>query len=292
VLKPFTPQQLHQPQAVSATRRHRDPSHRIAVSYTRRGGACLSVVHGNLDGQRVATGDLPVPLKETDMSEAADDDQPRFAEVVHTQEQLTELFEEKAHTWRYAGFVSVLVQRRAALQPRLRDHLLAYARPTGERARDGVEVAQFVIDSMHDLGQIAEQLTSFMRSPAFVAIVCEPHDEATADAQSVMQTAMRLIDYYERFLALSERARGLAAPADYAELLNNCARLADTGLDAFHNFIDEFVARVAAMPALLIAADGADIKGEPVVLHIEADDELLETIVQQLRTIADDAAYT
>jgi hypothetical protein len=67
-----------------------------------------------------------------------------------------------------------------------------------------------------------------MRSPAFVAVVCSPHDEATADTESVFQAAMRLMDFYERFLVLAERSRGLAAPSDYSDLLNNCARLPDT----------------------------------------------------------------
>lgn len=224
------------------------------------------------------------------MTETPDDgEQPRFAEVVHTQDELTELFEEKLPNWRYAGFVSVLVQRRAALQPRLRDHLLAYARPTGERVRDGVAVAQFAVDSLNDIEQILLQLTDFMRSPAFVAVVCSPHDEATAETEPVFQAAMRFMDFYERLLVLAERARGLAAPSDYRELLNNCARLPDTSLDTFHNFIDRFVERVAEMPAILIAA-GGEVEGEPMVLDFELDQELLDTIVEQVREIADDAA--
>ena len=200
----------------------------------------------------------PNPVKGNDMSETSnDEEQPRFAEVVYTQDELTALFEEKAPNWRYAGFVSVLVQRRADLQPRLRDHLLAFGRPTGERVRDGMAVGQFVIDSMHDIDQLLQQLNDFMRSPAFVAVVCSPHDEETADTESVFQAAMRLMDLYERFLVIAERARGLAAPSDYSDLLNNCARLPDTSLEGFHNFIDRFVERVAEMPAILIpqAAD-------------------------------------
>ena len=85
-------------------------------------------------------------------------------------------------------------------------------------------------------------------------------DEATADTESVFQAAMRLMDLYERFLVLAERARGLAAPSDYSDLLNNCARLPDTSLEGFHNFIDRFVGRVAEMPAILIAAGGGQVE--------------------------------
>lgn len=224
------------------------------------------------------------------MSEAADNDEPRFAEVVHTTEELNDLFEEKAHNWRYAGFVSVLVQRREFAQSRVRDHLLAYAKPTGERARDAAAVGQFVIDALHDMGQIAGDLTEFMQTPAFVAIMCSPHDEETADAGSVQHAAMRLMDFYDRFLVFSERARGLATPSEYRDVLNNVARLSDLGLTGFHNFIDRFVERVAEMPAILLAAGGGHVQGEPVVLKIDSDEELLDTIVEQLRRIADEAA--
>jgi hypothetical protein len=219
-----------------------------------------------------------------------DDEQPRFAEVVHTSGELDDLFIGKAHNWRYAGFVSVLVQRRASVQSRLRDHLFAYAKPTGERARDGREVAQFVIDSLQDYSQIAHQMTEFMQSPPFVAIICSPHDEASADAESVHHAAMRLMDFYDRILAFSERARGLAAPSDYSDLLNNVALLADSGLNGFQGFIDEFVERVAEMPAILLAAAGGQVKGEPIVLAVESPTELIDTIVDQLKAIADEAA--
>lgn len=244
-------------------------------------------------GQRVTKGDPPDPSKEPVMSETPDNDQPRFAEVVHTDEALNELFEKKDHNWRYAGFVSVLVMRRAALQPRLRDHLFAYAKPTGERARTGREVAQFVMDALRDHGQIAQQMTDFMCSPAFVAVVCSPHDEATADAEPVYQAAMRMMDFYERFLTMSERSRGLAAPSEHGDLLNNCARLSDMGIDGFNSFIDRFVDRVAEMPAIILNAGGGEVEGEPIVLEIKTDQELLDTIVDQLQKIAendDDAA--
>lgn len=225
------------------------------------------------------------------MPEAADDEeQPCFAEIVYTEEELAALFADKHHNWRWAGIVSVLVQRRAALQPRLRDHQLDYAQPTGERARDGMAVSQFVIDSLHDVGQLAEQLTDFMRSPAFAAVFGEPEDEATADPEGIRHAGNRLMDFYERLLALAERARGLAAPAEFRELLNNTAHVVDTSLDGFHKFIDEFVVRVEGMPALLLAANGEHVVAEPMVLHFELDQELLDEIVEQLREIADEAA--
>ncbi|WP_099021697.1 hypothetical protein [Mycolicibacterium palauense] len=222
------------------------------------------------------------------MSEDArpsDDDQPKFAEVVHTTEELNELFAAKDHNWRYAGFVSVLVQRRDLANSRVRDHLFRFAKPTGERARDSREVGQFVVDAMQDYAQLIQQMEDFMFSGPFVAIMCSPHDEASADAEAVYHCAMRLMDFYDRILAFSERARGLAAPSTYADLLNNVALLSDSGIDGYHRFIDEFVQRVAEMPAIMLAANGGEVQGEPIVLTFDSPTELLETIGEQLRSL-------
>jgi hypothetical protein len=225
------------------------------------------------------------------MSETPDEEkQPRFAEVVYTQDELTALLEEKAHNWRWAAFVSVLVQRRAALESRFRDHELRYASPTGERARDGMAVVQFAIDALRDFNQLAAQLTDFMLSPPFMAVFGERDDEDTADADGLVHTANRLMDYYERFLVFSEIARGLAAPTEYADLLNDCALMADCGFEGYHEFIDKFVALVGEMPAILIEANGQDVELEPIVLHLKPNDEVLSRIVARVRQISDSAA--
>ena len=55
-------------------------------------------------------------------------------------------------------------------------------------------------------------------------------------------------------------------------------------------FVDQIVEGVAETPALLLAANGADIEGEPVAVTLELNQELLDTIIGQLRRILDDVA--
>jgi hypothetical protein len=222
------------------------------------------------------------------MSNTANDEQPRFAWVADTPAALKTLVEEKPHSWRWAVLVSVLAQRRAALQPQLRDVGLGYAAPTGERARSGMEVAQFVIDAMHDVGQFAQHINDLMLTPAFTAAFGNPDDENTADPDGIMLGATRLMDYYERFLVLAQRARGLAAPSEYATLLDNCARLSDKPVEGFDKFIDELIELIGELPDILNPAGSETIYMPPIYLSIEADDVLLQTILQQLHGIADD----
>jgi len=61
----------------------------------------------------------------------------------------------------------------------------------------------------------------------------------------------------------------------------------DAPLTGYRTFINEFVQRVGEMPELLHYARGT-IELDPVLLHIEADDELLERISKQLNQIAAD----
>ena len=115
----------------------------------------------------------------------------------------------------------------------------------------------------------------------------EPGDEGSADADGILHAANRLMDYHERFLGLAERCRGLAAPSCYAGLLRDVAHLMDAPLAGYRKFINEFAERVGEMPEMLHYARGT-IELDPVLLHIETDDKLLERISKQLNQIAAD----
>ena len=115
----------------------------------------------------------------------------------------------------------------------------------------------------------------------------EPDDEGRADADGILHSANRLMDYHERFLGLAERCRGLAAPSRYAGLLRDLAHLMDAPLAGYRRFINDFVERVGEMPALLHYGCGT-VELDPVLLHIEADDELLKRINKQLNQISAD----
>jgi len=197
------------------------------------------------------------------------------------------LLAEELPCWRWAAFVSVLVQRRAELESRLYDNQLGYAAPSGERAPGSTEVGRFVLDRMDELLTLAGQMESFMLTPAFVGVFGEPGDEGSADADGILHAANRLMDYHERFLGLAERCRGLAAPSRYAGLLRDLAHLMDAPLAGYRTFINEFVERVGEMPELLHYGRGT-VELDPVLLHIEADDKLLERISKQLEQIAAD----
>ena len=258
--------------------RRADQQNRWALRGDRRG------VYG-VKGAELMRGISPEPNVDAELEKATE--YPRTAAIADTPENLATLLAEKLPCWRWAAFVSVLVQRRAEVQSRLRDIQLGYGAPSGEGARSGAEVARFVVDRMDELLALVNQVESFMLTPAFVGVFGEPSDESSADADGILHAANRLMDYHERFLGLAERCRGLAAPTRYAGILRDLAQLMDVPLAGYRTFIKDFVERIGEMPELLHYGRGT-VELDPVLLHMEVDDKLLKRIHKQLNQISAD----
>ena len=210
------------------------------------------------------------------------------AEVVHTHAELDALLTEKAQCWRYAAFVSVLVQRRAAVAARLRDARLGFGQPSGEAASTGVVVAHFFTDRLGELSEIVEQVNDFMLTPAFSEVFGDPHDGDSADGDGIVHTANRLMDYHDRLLALSERCRAVTVPHRYAELQRDAGLLMVIPLEGYHRFIEDFIGRIAEMHDVARYAPG-DVQLDPVVLSITDDDELISRVGHHISHLAREA---
>jgi len=207
------------------------------------------------------------------------------AEVAYTQAELDAMLTKKPQCWRYAAFVSVLVQRRAAVAARLRDARLGFAEPSGETASTGFVVAHFFADRMAELSEIVGQVDDFMLTPAFSEVFGDPHDGDSADADGIVHTANRLMDYHDRLLALSERCRSVTVPHSYAELQRDTGLLMVIPLEGYTTFIDDFVGRVSEMHDVARYASG-DVQLDPVMLSITDDDELISRVGRQISQAA------
>ena len=207
------------------------------------------------------------------------------AEVVYTQAGLDAMLKQKPQCWRYAAFVSVLVQRRAAVGARLRDARLGFAEPSGETASTGYVVAHFFTDRMSELSEIVEQVDDFMLTPAFSEVFGDPHDGDSADADGIIHTANRLMDYHDRLLALAERCRGVTVAHRYAELQRDAGLLMVIPLEGYTTFIDDFVGRISEMHDVARYAPG-DVQLDPVVLSITDAGELISLVGRQISQVA------
>jgi hypothetical protein len=213
------------------------------------------------------------------------DDEPAIAAVAYTPEDLSALLAERPACWRYAAFVSVLVQRRATLLSRLRDQQLGYAPKRGMRVYTGYQLGQHMIDLLEQMAALLVQIEDLMLTPAFRRMFGDPTDETTADADAIVHAAHRLMDLHEQLLSLAERCRGVDGPSEHADVVRDCARVLDVPLEAYRKFIDEFVARIAELPNVLPYARGT-VQLDPVMLEIDDNDEVLRRALAGIERLA------
>jgi len=215
---------------------------------------------------------------------AAERDGAEIAKVVYTGAELDALLQRRPPCWRYAAFVSVLVQRRAAVESRLRDARLGYAEPTGETASTEFVTGHFFYDRLGEFSGLMGQVDSLMLSPEFSEVFGPPHDEQAADPEGIVHAAHRLMDYHDRFLELAERCRGIRVVHSGTELQRDFGLLTVLPLDGFGAFIETFIERLTEMADVVRYAPG-DVVLDPVVLAVPDDEELLTRVSDRIAAL-------
>ncbi|MDY6998625.1 MAG: hypothetical protein SW019_18665 [Actinomycetota bacterium] len=259
-------------EARAALQRRADRQHRWMLSGDSRG------VYGP-DGAAVMRAVSP-------SADAVDATAPQdgIAALARTEDELAALARDKPSAWEQTLFASVLVQRQASLLPRLRDSELGFTPASTVPVYNGRELARILVGLIDEMFLTANQLESFTLAPAFMGSFGEPAEESGADPEAIMHVANRLMDYHERLLDISERCRRLSPPSQYADLLADCARLLDTPLQSFGEFIAEFVEVIESLPRVLQHATGTVHLGA-IVLDIDFDDQLRARVFARLDAI-------
>ncbi len=212
----------------------------------------------------------------------SDGDRP-IARMATTPVELAALKQDKPQAWEHALFASVLVQRTAAVLPRLRDSELGFTASGSVRTPSGSYLASRLSSLLDQMLATTQQLAAFVNSPAFMAAFGSESGEGDADA--IEHIAHRLMDYQERLLELSEDCRELSAPSAYISVIADCARLLDAPLQGFREFTAEYVDIIEALPRVLAHASGAIHLGG-LALDLDVDDELLSMTEKRLHAMS------
>jgi hypothetical protein len=249
---------------------------------------------GYLDGLRLGAAGVAEAIRQklgalntrADLDDDEAEDAPRFAEIQTTQEGLVSLLQERPQCWPWAAFVSVLVQRRKAMETAMRDHKLGFAPRTAERIDDHAALHELLQNTLYDANQIGQQLVGLVEAEAFVSVFGKEFDESTADPDGIVHAATRLMDLYDRYLQLAQRVQGASAHARYTNVLGTLAHIVDEPLAGMEDFINSYVAAVEAMPAQLIAAEGQNLR-KPIEMRIHMDEDLLDNLIRQFKDVID-----
>ncbi|WP_349269882.1 hypothetical protein MPNTM1_00391 [Mycolicibacterium parafortuitum] len=226
---------------------------------------------------RIAAPDL-------DVDDEADDD-PTIARLASTPTALAALVRDKPSGWEQALFASVLVQRTAPLQSRLRDSELGFPMllSSGGVTLSPRAFEYMAVSVVDEMLTTVRQLDGFMMAPAFMASFSGRSDE-DADPEAIKHIANRLMDFLEQFLELSERARALHMRSDCAEIQADLARLLHGPIASIQQFIADFVDVVNALPRVLKHSTGTVDLGS-LALYLSIDDKRFKSILRRIDAI-------
>lgn len=207
---------------------------------------------------------------------------PEIARLEVTPEGLTTLLQQRPPAWPWALFASVLVQRRNAVQPRLRYCVSGHHPRPGEPVGRG-EYARLVGQVLEEIGDLAAKLEGFMLSPGFVGAFGDVDAaDRTADAEAITDNAHRLMDYHEKFLDCAERCLRTPVGTESLVFVQDAGAVALCPLAGYEEFIATMCTRVEEMRDLLPYAAGRPIALETATLSMDLPDGLIRRVGEHI----------
>ncbi len=213
-----------------------------------------------------------------------DEKSSMVAQVAATPEALSQLIADKPPAWPWAVFTSVMVQRRNAVQDRLRAVASGYQPRHAAIPLNGQGYSTIAFETVDALVDLVAQLDQFVHSPAFKGGFAEEHTDDHADAGAIASAANRLMDYHEKFLAQAERCLQTPVQRDVIVFVQDTGMFALCPLIAYDRFITDLCARIGdAQDLLPYTSPETVIKLDDVTMVMDPPDGLTDQILTHMR---------
>lgn len=246
------------------------------------------------EAARKRTSRIPGDKQSEPGVSAGEDSSLLVAEVAETSEQLDRLFGDKHTHWVFAGFVSVLVQRRNAVQHLVDEHRRSHARPSGRKVTDARDLERLFNEVDSEVVRLAECLDCYVRSAPFQRLFGDREDYDEPTPRDVTAAAEAVIDFYKANLLLARTVRGVTARADFVETIEDIAHLVDRPLEGVDRWITKIVGFAAILPTLEQSSSTDQREAHALTLDLRFDEVLLDRIRRRLDAVPgplSDAAY-
>ena len=172
--------------------------------------------------------------------------------VPRTTKQQRRLLAERPPGWEYQLFAGVLLQGRAALEPKWRDHQLRYVRTSGPAlSRD--QISSYIPATLREVSSFASNIERVTDAGARSRAFGPPG--IPGDPTEIEHLGQRVVEIYEGFLDWSARIRGTPVPGDHRRLFELLASFADNPIREMQAFMDHTVYELDRLPERL-ASDG------------------------------------
>lgn len=224
--------------------------------------------------ERMARPIDPTPRRVVPPNEKASE----IAHVATSMEELTRLITDKPPAWTLAAFTSVLVQRRNALQGRLRTVSAGYQPDPWEMPISAQEYYALAHSAMVRIADFGSQTEKFLASPAFTGAIGDFGDSGS-DADAVISVAHRLMDYHAVFLEQAEVILQTPVVGGADAFVEDMGSFAISLLVGYEKFILELCDRLAEAQELIPYANGKTIQLDAVRMNIALRDGLPERVL-------------
>lgn len=209
------------------------------------------------------------------------------AQVATTKESLAALIADKPAAWPWAVFASVLVQRRNAVQSRLRTVASGYQPRPGAFPLSGQAYSAVAHRSMAVIVDLVGQLEQFMLSPAFKGAFGSAEGAQDADADAICTVANRLMDYHEALLVQAETVVQTPVEPEALTFVQDAGTIALLPLLGYEQFIATMCARIGEAQELLPYGDGDTVMQlDDVNLTMSVPDGLSERFSAHVKKFA------
>lgn len=206
-----------------------------------------------------------------------------IAHVATTKAELATLIADKPNAWPWTVFTSVLLQRRNAVQARLRSVASGY-QPRSGAPLSGQAYSQVARQAMLAVADTVAQIEPFMLSPAFKGAFGEVGNEASADPDAIVAVGNRLMDYHEAFLVQAETCLQTPVERDAVVFVQDMGAFALSPLLGYEKFIATMCARVGEAQDLLPHTKaGTVVMLDDVGLEITLPEGLSERVLAQVK---------
>jgi TIR domain len=189
--------------------------------------------------------------------------------VPRTEAERQQVLLMRPRAWEFLYFAGQLLHERNSVEAKYRDHEIQYAAVAGEVVRRA-DIANYISRRTSDASRLARKITSLV-SDKTVQERAFGAPGQTGDPDRIAHLAKRWNSVYEEFMDWAASLRGASVPSEYDNLLELLARYSDGPVEQYRMFVDEFVAKVDAVPAALAA--GNEVRLE-MALVVSIPDEV------------------
>jgi hypothetical protein len=191
-------------------------------------------------------------------------------------ETLESLLSRRPAGWEYFYFAGLLVEDRDALDPKLHDHEMRFAKLSGERVEDD-DAASYLQRALEDVQGYLATFTHLFEPEVMEKAFGAPGEPG--DPARIRQLAQRWTSFYEGLLDWAAKLRGASKSGTFRPLFDIEARLTDKPIHAYRAFVDLFVQRLEDSKEAIAAGGKVELQFE---LTLDIDDEVTKAMSAEM----------